>query len=25
MVRDGEPFGIIDVARIIGSLRRAGS
>ena len=24
MVRDGEPFGIIDVARIIGSLRRAG-
>ena len=25
MVRDGEPFGVIDVARIIGSLRRAGS
>jgi chemotaxis signal transduction protein len=25
MVRDGEPFGIIDVARIISSLRRASS
>jgi hypothetical protein len=25
MVRDGEPFGIIDVPRILGSLRRTAS